>query len=94
MTQKPNWQNNEEFKQLHPKKQEMILLLTESLQNKKLTEVLPIMLQWKQQMAAENISFTERENAILTAIFMENLSPAGKQQYEYLKPFIMGNKNT
>lgn len=90
MTQKPNWQNNEQFKQLHPKKQKMILMLTEALQNKKLTEALPIMLQWKQQMAAENISFTAEENEILSAIFLENLSPAGRQQYEYLKPFIKG----
>lgn len=90
MTQKPNWQNNEAFKQLHPKKQKMILMLTEALQNKKLTEALPILLQWKQQMAAENISFTASEQEILTEIFMENLSPAGRQQYEYLKPFING----
>lgn len=88
MAQKANWQNNEAFKQLHPKKQEMILTLAESLQNKNLTEALPVMLQWKQQMAAENISFTAREQEILTNVFLESLPPEGRQQYEYLKPFI------
>ena len=88
MAQKVNWQNNEAFQQLHPKKQKMVLLLAESLQNKQITEALPIILQWKQQMAAENISFTPREQEILTNVFMENLSPAGRQQYEYLKSFM------
>lgn len=86
--QTTNWQTHEAFQKLHPQKQKMILMLTEALQNKKLTEALPILMQWKQQMAAENISFTPEENEILTEIFMENLSPAGRQQYEYLKPFI------
>lgn len=88
MAQKPNWQNNEAFQQLHPKKQEMVLRLAEALQNKQITEALPIILQWKQQMSAENISFTAREQEILTNIFMENLSPEGRRQYEYIKPFI------
>ncbi len=91
--EKTNWQNHEAFQKLQPEKQTMILLLTESLQNKKLTEVLPVLMQWKQQMAARNISFTEEENEMLTQIFMENLSPAGRQQYEYLKPFIKANSN-
>ncbi len=88
MIQKTNWQTHEAFQNLHPQKQKMILMLTEALQNKKLTEALPILMQWKQQMAEENISFTPEENEILTEIFMANLSPAGKKQYEYLKPFI------
>lgn len=91
--QKTNWQNHEAFQNLHPQKQKMILLLTESLQNKKLTDALPIIMQWKQQMAAENISFTPEENEILTQIFIENLSPAGRRQYEYLKPFLKANTN-
>lgn len=88
MTQKPNWQNNEAFQKLHPKKQEMVLRLARALQNKQITEALPVILQWKQQMAAENISFTPGEQEILTNIFMENLSPEGRQQYEYLKTFM------
>ncbi|MDO4168113.1 MAG: hypothetical protein Q4D32_11985 [Eubacteriales bacterium] len=61
MIQKTNWQTHEAFQNLHPKKQKMILMLTEALQDKKLTEALPILMQWKQQMAAENISFTPEE---------------------------------
>lgn len=93
MMEKTNWQNHEAFQNLQPEKQTMILLLTESLQNKKLTEALPVLMQWKQQMTAQNISFTPEENEILTQIFIENLSPAGRQQYEYLKPFIKANSD-
>lgn len=91
MMQKTNWQNHKAFQNLQPEKQKMILLLTEALQNKKLTEALPVLMQWKQQMAAQNISFTAEENEILSQVFLENLSPAGRQQYEYLKPFIKAN---
>ena len=91
MMQKTNWQNHEAFQNLQPEKQKMILLLTEALQNKKLTEALPVLMQWKQQMAAQNITFTTEENEILSQVFLENLSPAGRQQYEYLKPFIKAN---
>ena len=45
-------------------------------------------------MSAKNISFTPEENELLTQIFIENLSPAGRQQYEYLKPLIKANMNT
>lgn len=91
MMQKTNWQNHEAFQNLQPEKQKMILLLTEALQNKKLTEALPVLMQWKQQMAAQNITFTNEENEILSQVFLENLSPSGRQQYEYLKPFIKAN---
>ncbi len=90
MAQKVNLQNHEAFQKLPPEKQKMVIMLTEALQDKSITEALPIMMQWKQQMAAKNISFTAQENELLTAVFMENLSPAGKQQYEYLKSFMKG----
>ena len=94
MMEKKNWQNHEAFQNLSPEKQSMILLLTESLENKQLTEALPVLMQWKQQLTAKNISFTSEENELLTQIFIENLSPAGRQQYEYLKPLIKANMNT
>ncbi|MDE6566537.1 MAG: hypothetical protein K2K70_02250 [Lachnospiraceae bacterium] len=94
MMEKKNWQNHEAFQNLSPEKQTMILLLTESLENKQLTEALPVLMQWKQQLTAKNISFTSEENELLTQIFIENLSPAGRQQYEYLKPLIKANMNT
>ena len=80
--------NNKAFLQMEPRKQEMVLLLIDSLNNKKLTEALPVLMQFREQMTQEGISFTEEENAMLTEIFTNRLSPAQKQQYEYLKPFI------
>lgn len=80
--------NNKAFLQMEPRKQEMVLLLIDSLNNKKLTEALPVLMQFREKMTQEGISFTEEENAMLTKIFTNRLSPAQKKQYEYLKPFI------
>ena len=80
--------NNKAFLQMEPRKQEMVLLLIDSLNNKKLTEALPVLMQFREKMTQEGISFTEEENAMLTEIFTTRLSPAQKKQYEYLKPFI------
>lgn len=93
MIQKAQWQNNERFLKMNPQKQKMILLLTEALEGKKLTEALPILMEWKQKMDHEKISFTQEENEILTEIFTENLSPAGRQQYEFLKPFLKNREH-
>ena len=80
--------NNKAFLQMEPRKQEMVLLLIDSLNNKKLTDALPVLMQFREKMTQEGISFTEEENAMLTEIFTNRLSPAQKKQYEYLKPFI------
>lgn len=88
MIQQPQWQNHEGFRSMEPKKQRMILLLTEGLQGKKLTEALPVLMEWKQAMDREGIVFTPAENQILTEVFTEHLTPAGRQQYEFIKPFL------
>ena len=80
--------NNKAFLQMEPRKQELVLLLIDSLNNKKLTEALPVLMQFREKMTQEGISFTEEENAMLTEIFTNRLSPTQKKQYEYLKPFI------
>ena len=70
------WQNNEKFRSLDPKKQEMI------------TEALPALMEWKTQIDRENIRFTAEENELLTELFTENLSASGQKQYEFIKPFL------
>lgn len=70
--------NNKAFLQMEPRKQEMVLLLIDSLNNKKLTEALPVLMQFREKMTQEGISFTEEENAMLTEIFTNRLSPAQK----------------
>lgn len=68
------WQNNEKFRSLDPKKQEMILQLTGHLQGHTITEALPALMEWKTQIDRENIRFTAEENELLTELFTENLS--------------------
>ena len=82
------WQNNEKFRSLDPKKQEMILQLTGHLQGHTITEALPALMEWKTQIDRENIRFTAEENELLTELFTENLSPSGQKQYEFIKPFL------
>lgn len=82
------WMNQEVFQKMDIRKQTMIELLCDTLEGKKLTEALPVLMEWKKQMQKENISFTEEENQLLTEIFTQQMTPAQKQQYEYLKHFI------
>ena len=82
------FKNHPEYKKMDVKKQQMIELLAETLQGKKLTEALPALMSWREQMNRENISFTKEENDMLTEIFISQLTPAQKKQYEFLKPFI------
>ena len=79
------WHQNEAFRSMEPAKQKMIEQLAASLQGKKLTEALPLLMQWKQTMQRENIQFTEEENQILTEIFYAQLSPQQKRQFEFIK---------
>lgn len=79
---------NPNFQKMNPKKQHMIALLVEALDHKKLTEALPILMEWKEQLKQEGLSFTEEENQLLTEIFTAQMTPAQKKQYEFLKPFI------
>ncbi|MCH5266914.1 MAG: hypothetical protein J1E62_01110 [Lachnospiraceae bacterium] len=88
MTQQPQWQNHEGFRAMEPKKQEMVLLLTKNLQGKNINNALPVLLEWKQTMERENIRFTPEENQLLTEIFMANMTPEGRKQFEMLKPFL------
>lgn len=83
-----NWKQQEAFLKMDPRKQGMIISLTNALEGKKLTDALPILTKWKQQVQQENIVFTPEENKLLTEIFSSQLSPAQKQQFEYLKHFI------
>ena len=79
-----SWQQNEAFRSMEPKKQKMIEQLAASLQGKKLTEALPLLIRWKKTMQQENIQFTPEENQILTAIFSAQLTPQQKKQFEFI----------
>ncbi|MDD7403327.1 MAG: hypothetical protein SO170_03660 [Butyribacter sp.] len=80
--------NNPAFQKMNPKKQQMIELLVDTLNHKKITEALPVLMEWKKQMDQEGLAFTEEENQLLTEIFSAQMTPAQKKQYEFLKPFI------
>ncbi len=83
-----NFKKHPEYLKMEPKKQEMVSLLADTLTGKNLTEALPFLVQWKKQMQNEGLSFTPEENQILTNLFMEQMTPAQRKQYEFLKPFI------
>lgn len=88
MIPETNWRNDPDFQAMDPKKQQILIELAQTLQGKKLTEALPLMMEWKGNMDREGISFTPEENALLTSLFTRGLTPAGKQQYEFIKPFL------
>lgn len=79
---------NPAFQQMDAQKQQMIELLIQSLQDKKLTEALPVIMNWNKQMEQKKLSFSPEENALLTAILSAQMTPAQKKQYELLKTMI------
>lgn len=83
-----NWKQNEAFKNMDSRKQHMLEILISSLNGKELKEAFAIISNWKMQLKKEGISFSQKENDMLTEIFIQELSPAQRKQYEMLKPLI------
>lgn len=77
--------NNDSFQEMDPQKREMLLLLIRTLQDKKLTEALPLIMNWKRELQQKKLSFTAEENALLTSILAEQMTPEQKRQYEALQ---------
>lgn len=83
-----NFKNHPSFRQMDEKKQQMIIMLAETIQNKSLTEALPLVMAWNERIKQENIIFTPEENSLLTDIFTSQMTPAQRKQYEFIKPFM------
>jgi len=81
--------NNKAFLQMEPRKQEMVLLLIDSLNNKKLTEALPVLMQFREKNDAGRHFFYRRRKCHADRNFLQTgFLLHKKMQYEYLKPFI------
>ena len=81
-------ETNREFQCMNEEKKRMVLLLKDTLTGKKLTEALPVLVEWKASMQKKGIVFTEQEKELLARLFTEQMTPAQKKQYEFLKPFL------
>ncbi len=86
------WMDHEVFRNMDIRKQTMIKSLSEALDGRELSQALPIVMEWRNQMQRENITFTQEENRLLTEMLSQQLTPAQRQQYEYLKRFITPRK--
>jgi hypothetical protein len=76
------------FQKMEREKQEMIEQLIQALQGKKLAEALPIVTNWNKQLTQRGLAFTAEENALLTTILSEQMTPAQKKQYEALQVML------
>jgi len=79
---------NSAFRQMDTQKQQMIMLLIQSLQDKNLNQALPVIMNWNKQMQQKKISFTADENALLTAILSAQMTPEQRKQYELLQTMM------
>ena len=79
---------NSAFQKMDTQKQQMIMLLIQSLQNKNLTQALPVIMNWNKQMQQEKVSFTSEENALLTAILSAQMTPEQRKQYETIQAMM------
>ena len=87
-----NWRRNKEFNNMDLHKQKMIEQLFNSLKGKELKDALPILVNWKTQLKEKGISFSKEENDTLMDIFISELSPSQRKQFELLKPLLHNNK--
>ena len=83
-----NWRRNEAFNKMDIRKQKMIEILFNSINGKELKDALPILVNWKTKLKDDGITFTKEENDILMDIFISELSPAQRKQFEMLKPLL------
>ncbi|MBQ1993971.1 MAG: hypothetical protein II243_05835 [Lachnospiraceae bacterium] len=83
-----SFKNNCDFNKLEPRKQHAIENLVNSLNKKNIQEAFTLFLSWKNQLEKEHIVFSAEENALLNEIFINELSPEQKSQYELLKNLI------
>ncbi len=79
---------NSAFQKMDTQKQQMIMLLIQSLQDKNLNQALPVIMNWNKQMQQKNISFTADENTLLTAILSAQMTPEQRKQYELLQSMM------
>lgn len=79
---------NSAFQKMDTQKQQMIMLLIQSLQDKNLNQALPVIMNWNKQMQQKKISFTSEENALLTAILSAQMTPAQRKQYETIQAMM------
>lgn len=87
-----NWRRNKEFNSMDLHKQKMIEQLFNSLNGKELKDALPILVNWKKQLKEKGITFSKEENDTLMDIFISELSPSQRKQFELLKPLLHNNK--
>ena len=79
---------NPAYQQMDPRKKQLIEELMNTLSGRQLNEALPIISNWKNKMREQGLSFTQEENMLLTEIFMAQMTPAQRKQYETLKQFM------
>lgn len=79
---------NSAFQKMDTQKQQMIMLLIQSLQDKNLNQALPVIMNWNKQMQQKKISFTSEENALLTTILSAQMTPAQRKQYETIQAMM------
>lgn len=81
----PNWTNNPKLNQIAWDKRTFLQNFITKNKHSNMEELLPLILSLKQSMRKQNMSFTKEEEAILSEVLLENLSPQEKKSFELLK---------
>lgn len=83
-----SWLHNPAFKNIHPKKLEVISQLIQSTNGKPIAQSIPFLMQANKQLQSEGLAFTPDESALIMDILTKDMSPAEKQQLAKMKSLI------
>lgn len=76
------------FKNMHPKKQQIIRELDNATKGKSMQQAMPVLMLTIKKMKEEHLSFTEKEVNCLIAAFSENMNDKEKKQLEMIKRYF------
>lgn len=83
-----SWLHTDTFKNIHPKKLEVMADLMKQTDGKPIAQSIPFLLKAKNELSKDGLSFTTEETAVIMEFMTRDMSPQEKEQLEKLKGMI------
>lgn len=80
--------STQEFRNMHPKKQQIIREFDKAVKGKGMQQAMPLLMLTIRKMKEEHLSFTEKEVNCLIAALSENMNDKEKKQLEMIKRYF------
>ncbi|WP_343210564.1 hypothetical protein [Anaerolentibacter hominis] len=80
-----NWSDNPAFRNMDPRKMELLNNLAAAGKGKSTEQMVPLIMQTMDQLKRENIAFTREESQMMMDILSEDLPPKDKARFQMVK---------